>query len=213
LRAVTPTFEKEEHATGEKKISFSYEARVPQVNWATDGNEAVPQPPADPGEAYKRAAILLPNNPLVDPLAIQRITGKNLAIVVAGNRFFNPFVWEKLYYFRLTYDDRGVAIHAQELTGPKGSPGEQGLDFEWNGMQLTAIRGFIGKNKNYERTMQYQDGLLMSEEIQGAGKPSHIKYTYVGNRLISAEAATDTTLDNRSRKVTFLASSPTTVVK
>ena len=92
-------------------------------------------------------------------------------------------------------------------------PAEQALEFEWKGMQLTAIRGFLGKIKNYERTMQYQDGRLVSEEIQGEGKPSHIKYVYVANRLVSAEAATDTTLDNRSRKVTFLANSPSTLVK
>jgi hypothetical protein len=148
----------------------------------------------------------------VDPVAIQRLTGKAVAVTVAGNRFFNPFVWDHLYYFRLTYDDAGRVIHAQELNGPKGAPGEQVLDFEWNGMQLTAIRGFVGKTKNYERTMQYQDGLLVGEDVV-QGKPAHIKYTYAANRLVSADAATDTTLDNRSRKVTFLANSPSTLVK
>jgi hypothetical protein len=149
----------------------------------------------------------------VDPLAIQRLTGKNIALAVAGNRFFNPFVWEKLYYFRLTYDDQGRAIHAQELSGITGAPGQQALDFEWAGLQLTAIRGFAGKTKNYERTMQYQDGLLVGEDIQGQGKASHIKYTYAGNRLVSADASTDGTLDNRNRKVTFLANSASTLVK
>jgi hypothetical protein len=80
-------------------------------------------------------------------------------------------------------------------------------------MQLTAIRGYVGKTKNYERTMQYQDGLLVTEDVQIQGKPSRIKYNYAANRLVSAEAATDTTLDNRSRKVTFLANSPSTLVK
>jgi hypothetical protein len=213
LKSVTPTFEKEEHATGEKRIRFGYEDRVPQVVWVSDGDEARPAAPANPDEAYKSATVLLPNNPLVDPLAIQRINGKNLTLVVAGNRFFNPFVWEKLYYFRLTYDDRGRVSHAQQVTGPGGAPGEQALDFEWNGMQLTSIRGYVGKTRNYERTMQYQDGLLVSEEIQVQGKPSRIKYSYAANRLVSAEAATDATLDNRNRKVTFLANSASTLVK
>jgi len=213
LKSVTPTFEKEERATGEKRIRFGYEDRVPQVVWASDGDEARPAAPANPDEAYKSATVLLPNNPLVDPLAIQRINGKNLTLVVAGNRFFNPFVWEKLYYFRLTYDDRGRVSHAQQVTGPGGAPGEQALDFEWNGMQLTSIRGYVGKTRNYERTMQYQDGLLVSEEIQVQGKPSRIKYSYAANRLVSAEAATDATLDNRNRKVTFLANSASTLVK
>jgi len=87
------------------------------------------------------------------------------------------------------------------------------LEFEWNGMQLTAIRGYLGKTKNYERTMQYEGGRLVSEEIQGQGKPSHIRYNYVADRLVSAEAATDATLDNRNRKVTFLGNSPSTLVK
>jgi hypothetical protein len=213
LQSVTPTFEKEERATGEVKIRFAYEERVPQVVWAADSDEAGPPSSTDPDEAYKRAPVLLPNNPLVDPLAIQRLTGKNIALAVAGNRFFNPFVWEKLYYFRLTYDDQGRAIHAQELSGITGAPGQQALDFEWAGLQLTAIRGFAGKTKNYERTMQYQDGLLVGEDIQGQGKASHIKYTYAGNRLVSADASTDGTLDNRNRKVTFLANSASTLVK
>src|SRR5262249_5848323 len=149
--------EKEEKATGEKKIRFGYDEHGMQVNWASDGEEARPARSADPDETYKHASAMFPNNPLVDPLAIQRMTGKNLTVTIAGNRFFNPFVWDKLYYFRLTYDDKGRAIHAQEISGPNGAPGEQALDFEWNGTQLTAIRGFVGKNKNYERAMQYQD--------------------------------------------------------
>jgi hypothetical protein len=213
LKSVVPMFEKGDHVTAEVKFQFAYENAVPQVVSAADGSDIPPAIPADPDEAYKRASVLVANNPLVDPLFIQRVTGKNLALGIAGNRFFNPFVWEKLYYFRLTYDDQGRVSHAQELASPKGAPGEQALDFEWSGMQLTAVRGYLGKAKNYERTMQYQDGLLVSEEVQGAGKASKIKYVYAANRLVSAEAATDPTLDNRNRKVTFVANSPSTLVK
>jgi len=213
LKSVIPSFENAEHATGERKISFGYEDHVPQVVWASDGDTARPALSADPDEAYKRLTVLLLNSPLVDPTAIQRISGKNVTQAIAGNRFFNPFVWEKLYYFRLTYDDSGRVSRAQELSGPNGSPAEQVLEFEWNGMQLAAIHGYLGKTENYARTMQYQDGRLVSEEIQGQGKPSHIKYNYLANRLVSAEAAADPTLDNRNRKVTFLANSPSTLVR
>ena len=213
LKSIKPAFENAAHATGEKVIWFGYEDRVPQVVWASDSDEARPRVPADPDEAYKRSTVLLLNNPFVDPVAVQHITGKNLALAIAGNQFFNPFVWEKLHYFRLTYDDGGRVSRAQELSAPGGAPAEQVLEFEWNGMQLTAIRGYLGKTKNYERTMQYEDGRLVSEEIQGQGKPSHIKYIYMANRLVSAEAATDPTLDNRNRKVMFLANSPSTLVK
>jgi hypothetical protein len=181
--------------------------------WATDGDEARPPGPADPDEAYKRVRVLARNSPYADPVAMQRVTGKNLALAIAGNPFFNPFVWEKLHYFRIAYDDSGRVTRAQELSGPTGAPAEQVLEFEWNGMQLTAIRGYLGKTKNYERTMQYEGGRLVSEEIQGQGKPSHIRYNYVADRLVSAEAATDATLDNRNRKVTFLGNSPSTLVK
>ena len=213
LKSIKPTFENAAHATGEKAIWFGYEDHVPQVVWASDSDEARPRVPADPDEAYKRSTVLLLNSPFVDPIAVQHITGKNLALAIAGNQFFNPFVWEKLHYFRLTYDDRGRVSRAQELSGPGGTPSEQVLEIEWNGMQLTAIRGYLGKTKNYERTMQYEDGRLVSEEIQSQSKPSHIKYNYMANRLVSAEAATDPTLDNRNRKVAFLANSPSILVK
>ena len=127
--------------------------------------------PTDPDEAYKRSSALLLNNPYVDPVAIQKLTGKSVALGIAGNRFFNPFVWEKVYYFRLTYDDSGRVSRAQELSGPKGTPGDLSLEFEWSGTQLNAIRGYQSKAKTYERTMQYQDGKLIGEEVQGPVSP------------------------------------------
>ena len=211
IKSVTPALEGGDRSSGERRISFAYDLKVPQVAWAADDDTA--RPPAPTGSDLQRSTLLLLNNPLLDPIAIQRVTGRNVAEGIAFNRFFNPFVWEKLYYFRLTYDPQGRVIGAQELSGPRGAPGAQTLEFEWNGMQLAAIRGFQGKTKNYERTMQYQGGRLVSEEIQGQGKPSRIKYTYTGNRLVSAETTNDATLDNRSRKVTFRSGSPSTLVK
>jgi hypothetical protein len=210
LRSVTPSAE---GSTGERKISFAYTDKMPQVVWASDAENARPPATVDADETYKRAPVLLLNNPLIDPAAVERFTGKNPAVGIAFNKFFNPFVWDKLYYFRLTYDDRGRVTGARELNGPSGNPGERSLEFEWDGLQLTAIRGYLGKTKNYERTMRYQGGLLVGEEIQGDGKASQIKYVYAGNRLVSAEAGKDTTLDNRNRKVTFRSTSPSTQVK
>ncbi len=213
LKSVTPTFEKSEHITPERKIWFGYDDRARQVAWAADGDELRPPVPTDPDEAYKRSSLLLLNNPYVDPAAIQKLTGKTVALGIAGNRFFSPFVWEKVYYFRLTYDESGRVSRAQELSSPKGAPGDLVLEFDWSGMQLNAIRGFQAKIKTYERTMQYQDGKLVAEEVQGPGKASHIKYTYAGNRLLSAEASNDPALDNRSRKVAFAGNSASTQVK
>jgi hypothetical protein len=213
LKSILPIFEKADHITGEQALFFHYDKDLPQVDWIGGDNETPPPAPPDPDEAYRKAFVLLPNNPLIDPLAVQRLTGKSLGLVMTGNRFFNPFVWEKIYYFSLTYDDRGRVVHAQQVNGPKRAPGEQALDFEWNGLQLTAIRGSVNKVQNYERVMRYRDGLLVSEDIHGGGKSSRIKYSYAGNRLVSADGATDGTLDNRSRKVVFMAASPSTVMK
>jgi hypothetical protein len=213
LKSVTPTFEKNEHITPEKKITLAYDDRARQVAWASDGDEARGPVPTDPDEAYKRSFLLLLDNPYVDPAAIQKLTGKNVALGIAGNRFFSPFGWEKIYYFRLTYDESGRVSRAQELSGPRGTPGDLVLEFDWSGMQLNAIRGFQAKVKTYERTMQYQDGKLVAEDVQGPGKASRIKYTYSGNRLMSAESTNDPTLDNRSRKVAFVGNSASTQVK
>ena len=213
LKSVTPSFDKNEHVTAEKKIAFAYNDAARQVDWASDGNESRSGAPTDPDDAYKRSSVLLLNNPYVDPLAIRLFTTKEVALGIAGNRFFNPFVSEKVYYFRLTYDTSGRVSRAQELSGPKGTPGDMVLEFDWSGMQLNAIRGFQGKIKTYERTMQYQDGKLVGEEVQGSGKPSHTKFTYSGNRLISAESTNDPSLDNRSRKVAFVGNSVSTLVK
>jgi hypothetical protein len=213
LKSVTPVFEKGEHVTPERKISLAYDDRARQVAWASDDDVARGPVPADPDEAYKRSAQLLLNNPYVDPLAIQKLTGKNVALGIAGNRFFSPYGWEKVYYFRLTYDDSGRVSRAQELSSPKGTPGDLILEFDWSGMQLNAVRGFQAKVKIYERTMQYQDGRLVAEDVQSSGKSSRTKYTYAGNRLVSAESNNDPSLDNRSRKVAFAGNSASTQVK
>jgi hypothetical protein len=211
LKGVSPSVEG--GAGGERKISFVYDDKSQQVIWAADEENSRRPAGKDGDDPLQSTNVVLLNSPVVDPLAVQRVTGKNVAVGIAFNRYFNPFVFEKLYYFRLTYDAQGRVSNARELSGPKGSPGEQSVEFEWNGMQLAAVRGFQGKAKMYERTLQYQGGRLVSEEIQGQGKPSRIRYTYAGNRLVSAETTNDATLDNRSRKVAFRSASPSTLVK
>src|SRR6185369_10968971 len=95
--------------------------------------------------AFRSASVVLPNNSMVDVLALEKLTGKEMTVGIAFNRFFNPFVWEKIHYFRLRYDAQGRAVAARELMGgPGGTPGEQSLEFDWDGMQLTAIRGYLG---------------------------------------------------------------------
>ena len=215
LKAIDPVFEKKD-LTGERKISFAYDDRVPQVSSVAYENQARNMAGNDPDEAFKRSSLVVLNNPYIDPVAIEKLTGNNVTLGIAGNRFFNPFIWEKIHYFRFTYDNYGRVATAREIADPKGPAGDFSIEFEWDGMQLTAIRGFQGANHGtpiYERTMQYDGGRLISEEIQGEGKSSHIKYVYKANRLVSANCDHDSSVDGRSRQVFFSGSSPTTVVK
>jgi hypothetical protein len=208
LKTILPVFEKADRVTGEKIISFAYDEKVPQVASVADGAEAQLPASPDPDDRFRASSPVFLNNPYADPLAIEKLTGRNPTIGIAGNRFFNPFVWEKVHYFRLSYDESGRVRQAREIAGPRGAPLDQWLEFEWNGLQLAAIRGYQGADektriKNYERTMQYQDGRLASEDIQAAGKSSRIKYTYNGGRLATAICDKDATTDDRSRTVTF----------
>jgi hypothetical protein len=216
LRSIIPTFEKPDRATGERRISFAYEDRVPQI--ASVAYEAGARPPSgsDPDELLKSSLVVLLNNPYVDPVAIENLTGDNITLAISGNAFFHPFVWDKVHFFRLVYDDWGRVKQAREIPEPKAPPSNVVLEFEWDRLQLLAVRAYQGVDKRrvkiYERTLLYQDSRLIGEDIRGQGKPSHIKYTYNGNRLVSAECSNDMTLDGRSRKVVFLANSPSTIV-
>ena len=218
LASITPLFEKNERVTAEKKISFAYDERISQVAVVAYEDAARAPSGSDPDALLKQSSLVLLNNPYVDPLAVEKLTQKNITLGIAGNRFFQPFVWDKIHYFRLTYDERGRVAQAREIADPKtATPSDVLLEFEWDGLQLSAVRGYQGDEKHrvpvYQRTLQYQDDRLVGEDIQSQGKSSHIKYNYNGSRLVSAEAATDPTLDNRSRKVFFLANSPSTLAK
>ena len=209
LSSINPIFEKPDHATNEKRISFAYDERVPQVNVALEGETRAPKlVGSDPDELVRRSSLVVLNNPYINPDAVQKLTGKNVSLGIAGNRFFQPFVWEKLHYFQFTYDSAGRVAQARELTGPNGALTDFVLQFDWNGQQLTSIRGYQGvddrhRSKVYERTMEYQEGRLILEEIQWQGKSSKVNYIYNGGRLVSANCAVDGSLDDRSRHVFF----------
>ncbi len=206
LRSIVPTFEKADRATGEKPIGFAYDSSFPSINAVGYGNVA-PVASSDADEMYKRSAQILSNNPYVDPTAVQGLTGKAIAIGIAGNKYFNPFVWDGIHYFRLTYDSRGRVAQAREIADPSAQPGDSVLEFDWDGLRLDAIRGYQGaanqRRQVYERTMDYQDGRLISEQIQSQGKTWRIKYNYVAGKLSAAVCDRDPSLDDRSRQVTF----------
>lgn len=209
LLSITPSFEKAEHATGEKRIVFTYNETFPQVVFVSEGDARPSKPTtSDPDELLRHSSLVLLNNPYIDPDAVEKLTGKTVALGISGNRFFEPFVWDKVHYFHFKYDSSGRVAEAREIAEPNGSLGDLALEFDWDGLQLTAIRGYQGPDQKhrtqiYERTMRYEDGRLLAEEIQSGGKSSRIKYNYNGGRLVSATGTSDATLDDRSRQVTF----------
>ncbi|MGA2119972.1 MAG: hypothetical protein ABSH56_35195, partial [Bryobacteraceae bacterium] len=85
--------------------------------------------------------------------------------------------------------------------------GNSMLEFDWDGLRLTAIRGYEGagnqRRQTYERTMEYQGARLVSEQIRTEGKTWRIKYNYNGGKLAAAICDRDPSLDDRSRQVTF----------
>ena len=209
LLSITPTFEKAEKSTGERKITFAYNDKFPQVVAATEGeNKPKPITATDPDEILRNLAVIVLNNPYIDPDAVEKLTGKNVSLVITGNKFFQPFVWDRIHFFRLSYDAYGRVAHAFELADASGALSGVSLDFDWEGQHLVAIHGYQGtdashRSRIYDRTMEYQDGQLVAEDISGSGKPSRIKYNYNGNRLVSAQCSNDASLDDRSRQVTF----------
>jgi hypothetical protein len=208
LRSIVPSFEKPLQATGEKPIVFTYETRVPQVMSVRYEDAAAPAKTSDPDELLRQSNVLLNNNALIDPILLQRLTGQNAAIGVAGNRFFNPFVWQKLCFFRLKYDAAGRVTEARELAGD-GQGGDTLVEFEWDGLKLSDIKAYQVSGADskkaliYERRQQYQENRLVSEEIRTGGKVSRIKYSYNGGQLAMAECDKDESLDSRARKVFF----------
>jgi hypothetical protein len=200
LKSIVPTFEKAQQATGEKPIAFSYAEALPHV-FAVDSGDTVRKAPADPDALVKEANVLLPNNPFVDTAAIERLTGKQITVGIAGNRFFHPFVWERPYYFMFQYDAQGRVKSAMQIT----DQAPVRADFEWNDLRLANVKVYqSGGQLIYERTMQYVQDRLVGEEFRMGQKDGKIKYVYNGAVLVSAECEKDESLDNRSREVTFV---------
>jgi hypothetical protein len=142
--------------------------------------------------------VALLNNSTVDPLMLERLTGKRAAIIVAGNPYFHPFVWKGIYRFLAEYDDQG-RVKSATLTGPSAE-GPVVLEFKWQGLQLQEIAERGGQG--YDRKMNYAGPRLESEIISFRGKTSKIAYKYKGDRL-EAECGDDHSIDGRSRQVTF----------
>jgi tetratricopeptide (TPR) repeat protein len=121
-------------SAGEKKIAFVYDDKVPQVIGASD----------DFG-ASKDAATLLRNNSQLDPITgkqrhRQERRARHRSSIVFSTRSFGR---RSSLPFASPMTSRTGRRRAR-TSGPAAAPGEQRLEFEWNGAQLMAIRGFLG---------------------------------------------------------------------
>ncbi|MBA3975740.1 MAG: hypothetical protein C0504_16160 [Candidatus Solibacter sp.] len=209
LKSIVPSFEKAEQPTGEKPFVFTYHPRVPHA-LAVELGDAPRQTGNEIDSILRATTVLLPNNPYLDAGLIRQLTGRRLAVTVAGNRFFNPFVWERPYMFALDYDERGRVKRAQEIPAASAQPRPPVVaEFAWDDYRLASIRvfqqteGASAPPLIYERSLRYQQGRLAGEEIRAGGRSSSIKYNWKDGQLVSAECDKDESLDNRSREVFF----------
>jgi hypothetical protein len=193
---------------GRESIAFVYQDVTPQVYSVSAGSELPAKVPSDPDDAYRQTSVVLLNSPLVDPVAARRFTGRNAAVTVAGNSFFDPFIWNGVHYFSIEYDEAGRVGRAVEIAGPKGNPvNDTWLEFEWDGPRLASIRAYRDsqgrRRRIYRRTLRYADGLLAGEVTETASGVSSIRYRYDNRRLASAACDADPTLGEAARQVTF----------
>jgi hypothetical protein len=198
LNAIASTFDDEKgaqsyHALGgpesQGDFFFAYLGSDPQVQVASTAKF---DPPA--GLANLRV-VRSPNPPhLVDDRGLPRIVLQDsvqfntavltvlegpLSTTIAGNSFFNPFIWDGLHYFSLTYDSQGRMASAREWNA------DNLVRFTWSGDRLTEIRAFRKDSPSpyYQRTISYSGNMLSGETYSEGSKTGQIKYVYSGKVL------------------------------
>ncbi len=145
---------------------------------------------------------VLTNHPLVDAGAVALLDGE-IATSIAGNSYFNPFVWDGLHIFRLQYDKLGRVEAAREI-------GTANLvRFEWRNHQLLSLTAYDvtdpkPEHPTYKRSMAYDGDLLISENVEFGNKSYKIIYVYQGNALASAAFTDNGAHDGAERKIKFV---------
>jgi hypothetical protein len=191
------------------RIHFEYFKDRGMVRRVAEGNEDPfagkedqPMPRLTPkgpvGPAPGDYVVLL-DHPTVDPVMVERLTGKRVATIVAGNGYFHPFVWSGVCRFLAEYDDQGRVKSALRLDKSDQEP--RVLDFRWEGLRLIEIAERGGQG--YRRTMTYVGGKLTQEAVSNRGKNTKIEYKYKGDQLVEANCGDDASVEGRSRHVTF----------
>ena len=195
-----------ESGSSEVKIYFDYRGEgkgVKRLNTKPLLPEKTHTPPrfSGDGAVVEQSDDVYPvlfNNPDVNPYLVEKLMGQRVGVIVSGNSYFHPFVWDGVHVFLAEYDSEGRVKSARELHA--ATP--RAFDFKWEGTRLSAIVE-TGAAEGYSRTMEYEGDRILSETIHFRGRDSRIRYKYKGDRLAEAECDSDPSIDNRARRVTF----------
>jgi hypothetical protein len=200
LNAISTSFDDEKgsqsyHALGgpgdsQGDFFFAYVGSDPQVQMVSthkfDGATGLPDlriahdaaipPHAVDDQGQPR--IVLQDSPQFNVPVLTLLEGP-LSTTVAGNSFFNPFIWDGLHYFSLTYDVQGRIDTAREWNA------DNLLRFTWSGDRLTEIRAFRKESSTpyYQRTISYSGTMIQGESYAAGNKTGQIKYVYSGKVL------------------------------
>jgi hypothetical protein len=199
LVSITSTFEDEKGqqnyramGTGDAQGSFFFgyagtDMQVQEVSTRKfDGPIAVPdlrvshEGPNPPHlvDEHGQPRIVLQDSQQFSTAVLTAIEGP-VSTGVAGNSFFNPFIWDGLHYFKLTYDLQGRLATAQEWNA------DNLVRFTWAADRLAEIRAFRKDSPTpyYQRTISYSGAMITGESYSEGNKTGQIKYVYSGRVL------------------------------
>jgi hypothetical protein len=122
--------------------------------------------------------LVLQDSVQFDPAVLSILEGP-IATGIAGNAYFNPFVWDGLHYFSLTYDSQGRLASAREWNA------DNLVRFTWSADRLSGIRAFRKDSATpyYQRTISYSGAMIAGESYSQGNKTGQIKYVYSGKVL------------------------------
>jgi tetratricopeptide (TPR) repeat protein len=121
---------------------------------------------------------VLPDHPYIDPAVLSIVEGSPVTSVIAGNSFFNPFLWDGVHAFTVLYDRQGRAESAQEWNA------DNLVRFSWEGNQLVAVRAYRKNSETpyYQRAISYNGSIITGEDYSINGRNGKIKYIYTNGR-------------------------------
>jgi hypothetical protein len=122
--------------------------------------------------------IVLRDSPQFNAAVLAALEGP-VATGIAGNSFFNPFLWDGLHYFTLTYDAQGRLASAREWNA------DNLVRFAWSADRLTGIQAFRKDSPTpyYQRSISYSGAMIAGESYTLGNKVGQIKYVYSGKVL------------------------------